>query len=78
MHNTPTKLLCRAVLCCVMQTAYKPAEDNIVTAASCTTNCLAPVVKVTMRSTAALLAGSTLSPVPMSELVCCFVSASTR
>ena len=26
--------------------AYDPAEDRIVTAASCTTNCLAPVVKV--------------------------------
>lgn len=29
-----------------LQTAYKPDVDNIVTAASCTTNCLAPVVKV--------------------------------
>jgi glyceraldehyde 3-phosphate dehydrogenase len=26
--------------------AYRPGEDHIVTAASCTTNCLAPVVKV--------------------------------
>ena len=25
---------------------YNPAKDHIVTAASCTTNCLAPVVKV--------------------------------
>ena len=25
---------------------YDPAKDHIVTAASCTTNCLAPVVKV--------------------------------
>ena len=25
---------------------YNPAEHNIVTAASCTTNCIAPVVKV--------------------------------
>ena len=28
------------------QGEYKPDVDNIVTAASCTTNCLAPVVKV--------------------------------
>lgn len=26
--------------------AYDPAKDHIVTAASCTTNCLGPVVKV--------------------------------
>ena len=26
--------------------AYDPAVDHIVTAASCTTNCIAPVVKV--------------------------------
>ena len=31
---------------CVPQDLYNPAEDHIVTAASCTTNCLAPVVKV--------------------------------
>ena len=30
----------------VNHTAYDPAVDHIVTAASCTTNCLAPVVKV--------------------------------
>lgn len=30
----------------VNQEVYKPAEHRIVTAASCTTNCLAPVVKV--------------------------------
>ncbi|MCV2888466.1 ArsJ-associated glyceraldehyde-3-phosphate dehydrogenase [Ruegeria aquimaris] len=30
----------------VNQDAYEPAEHRIVTAASCTTNCLAPVVKV--------------------------------
>ena len=29
-----------------MQAEYKPDVDHIVTAASCTTNCLAPVVKV--------------------------------
>jgi glyceraldehyde 3-phosphate dehydrogenase len=29
-----------------MQHLYNPAKDTIVTAASCTTNCLAPVVKV--------------------------------
>ena len=28
------------------QEDYKPEADHIVTAASCTTNCLAPVVKV--------------------------------
>jgi glyceraldehyde 3-phosphate dehydrogenase len=28
------------------QEDYKPEVDHIVTAASCTTNCLAPVVKV--------------------------------
>ncbi|MDO9133902.1 ArsJ-associated glyceraldehyde-3-phosphate dehydrogenase, partial [Hydrogenophaga sp.] len=30
----------------VNETLYEPARDRIVTAASCTTNCLAPVVKV--------------------------------
>lgn len=30
----------------VNQDVYKPAEHNIITAASCTTNCLAPVIKV--------------------------------
>jgi len=30
----------------LLQHLYKPEEDHIVTAASCTTNCLAPVVKV--------------------------------
>ena len=30
----------------VPQALYNPSEDHIVTAASCTTNCLAPVVKV--------------------------------
>ena len=29
-----------------MQGLYNPAKDHIVTAASCTTNCLAPIVKV--------------------------------
>lgn len=29
-----------------LQTQYDPQRDHIVTAASCTTNCLAPVVKV--------------------------------
>ena len=29
-----------------MQDKYDPAKDHIVTAASCTTNCLAPIVKV--------------------------------
>ena len=29
-----------------LQDAYDAAKDHIVTAASCTTNCLAPVVKV--------------------------------
>jgi glyceraldehyde 3-phosphate dehydrogenase len=29
-----------------LQEAYNPDVDHIVTAASCTTNCLAPVVKV--------------------------------
>ena len=31
------------------QDKYDPAVDHIVTAASCTTNCLAPVVKVLVR-----------------------------
>ena len=30
----------------VNQNIYNPSKDNIITAASCTTNCLAPVVKV--------------------------------
>ncbi len=30
----------------VLQDKYNPDEDHIVTAASCTTNCLAPVTKV--------------------------------
>lgn len=34
------------MVCCNMQEAYQPDVDHIVTAASCTTNCLAPVVKV--------------------------------
>lgn len=34
----------------VNQAIYNPAEHNIVTAASCTTNCLAPVVKVLHQS----------------------------
>jgi hypothetical protein len=36
------------VLCCTAHTQdkYRPDVDHIVTAASCTTNCLAPVVKV--------------------------------
>jgi hypothetical protein len=38
-------MLCCAVLCW-LQLDYKASEDHIVTAASCTTNCLAPVVKV--------------------------------
>jgi hypothetical protein len=35
--------------CVPPQHLYKPEEDHIVTAASCTTNCLAPVVKVGCR-----------------------------
>jgi len=34
------------LFCAAWQDAYKPDVDHIVTAASCTTNCLAPVVKV--------------------------------
>ena len=30
----------------MLQTKYDPEKDHIVTAASCTTNCLGPVVKV--------------------------------
>jgi hypothetical protein len=42
------RVLCQshADCCGVLQTAYNPDSDHIVTAASCTTNCLAPVVKV--------------------------------
>jgi glyceraldehyde 3-phosphate dehydrogenase len=31
---------------CSLQELYNASNDDIVTAASCTTNCLAPVVKV--------------------------------
>lgn len=34
------------LFCASLQDDYKPEVDHIVTAASCTTNCLAPVVKV--------------------------------
>jgi len=36
----------RCPACAAAQHLYKPDVDHIVTAASCTTNCLAPVVKV--------------------------------
>lgn len=36
------------LLVLVFQEAYDPAVDHIVTAASCTTNCIAPVVKVVL------------------------------
>lgn len=44
LFKVPCSLL-RISTCC-MQEDYKPDADHIVTAASCTTNCLAPVVKV--------------------------------
>jgi glyceraldehyde-3-phosphate dehydrogenase/erythrose-4-phosphate dehydrogenase len=37
----------------LLQDLYKPDVDHIVTAASCTTNCLAPVVKVRPAAAAA-------------------------
>jgi glyceraldehyde-3-phosphate dehydrogenase/erythrose-4-phosphate dehydrogenase len=45
---------CRTCTCysvppyCFVQELYEAANDHIVTAASCTTNCLAPVVKVVL------------------------------
>ena len=44
--SAPAKGECKTFVMGVNHTAYNPATDNIVSNASCTTNCLAPVAKV--------------------------------
>ncbi|PIR18323.1 MAG: type I glyceraldehyde-3-phosphate dehydrogenase [Deltaproteobacteria bacterium CG11_big_fil_rev_8_21_14_0_20_49_13] len=44
--SAPAKGECKTFVMGVNHTAYNPATDNIVSNASCTTNCMAPVAKV--------------------------------
>lgn len=44
--SAPAKNVDAMIVMGVNQNVYNPAKDNIISAASCTTNCLAPAVKV--------------------------------